>query len=36
MLRGDEMDIDFVELDTFVPTRIFVRLSYKTKTTKTP
>ena len=36
MLRGDEMDIDMLEFDTFVPVRIFGRLSYKTKTTKTP
>lgn len=36
MLRGDELDIDFTELDTFVPGRVFVpMLRLKTKTTKT-
>ena len=35
-MRGDELDIDFVGLETFVPSRVFVRLEFKTKTTKTP
>ena len=29
------MDIAIIELDTFVPSRIFARLEFKTKTTKT-
>ena len=35
MLRGDEMDIEYVELETFHPARVLVRLALKTKTTKT-
>jgi hypothetical protein len=35
MLRGDEKDIDERELETFHPARIVVRLTLKTKTTKT-
>jgi hypothetical protein len=35
MLRGDEMDIDDTELETFHPARVLVRLTLKTKTTKT-
>ena len=35
MLRGDEMDIDCTALDTFHPARVLVRLTLKTKTTKT-
>ncbi len=35
-MRGDEMDIDVVELDMFMPIRILGRLALKTKTTKTP
>ena len=35
MLRGDRMDIDCTALDTFPPARVFVRLTLKTKTTKT-
>jgi hypothetical protein len=29
------MDIEIITLDTFVPGRIFVRLEFKAKTTKT-
>jgi hypothetical protein len=35
-VRGDEMDIDYVELETFVPASVVVPLELKTKTTKTP
>jgi hypothetical protein len=34
-MREDAMDIDMLELDTFVPRQLFGRLEYKTKTTKT-
>ena len=35
-MREDEMDIEMVGLDTFLPGRVFVPLRPKTKTTKTP
>jgi hypothetical protein len=35
MLRGDEMDIDDTELESFHPARVLVRLTLNTKTTKT-
>jgi hypothetical protein len=35
-MREDEMDIEMVELDTFLPHRVLVPLRLKTKTTKTP
>ncbi len=35
MLREDEFDIDFVELDPLGPVRILVPTKLKTKTTKT-
>ena len=35
MLRGDEMDIEYTELEIFHPARVLVRLTLKTKTTKT-
>ena len=35
MLRGDEFDIDYTELEDFHPACVFVRLGLKTKTTKT-
>ena len=35
MLRGDMMDIEMTELETFVPGRILVLLKLKSKTTKT-
>jgi hypothetical protein len=36
MLREDAFDIEMIELETFVPGRIFVPIKLKTKTTKTP
>ena len=36
MLREDMMDIELIELETFVPGRIVVPFKLKTKTTKTP
>jgi hypothetical protein len=35
MLRGHEMDVDYTELESFHPARVLVRLTLKTKTTKT-
>jgi hypothetical protein len=35
MLRGDEFDIDYTELEDFRPARVLVRLGLKSKTTKT-
>ena len=34
-MREDMMDIEMIELETFVPGRIFVPFSLKAKTTKT-
>jgi hypothetical protein len=34
-MRDDLMDIDFHDLDTFVPGRVFVPLTLRAKTTKT-
>ena len=34
-MREDMMDIEMIELETFVPGRILVPLSLKAKTTKT-
>jgi hypothetical protein len=36
VLRGDEFDIDYIELDPLGPVRIVVPTKLKTKTTKTP
>jgi len=36
MLREDEFDIDYPELETFHPARVLVPFRLKTKTTKTP
>lgn len=35
MLRGDEMDIDFDGLETFLPAPIGLPVKLKTKTSKT-
>ncbi len=35
MLSEDVMDIEMIELETFVPGRIFVPFKLKAKTTKT-
>ena len=34
-MREDMMDIEMIELETFVPGRIFMPFSLKTKTTET-
>jgi hypothetical protein len=34
--HGADFDIDYTELDTFVPGRVVVQVRFKAKTTKTP
>jgi hypothetical protein len=33
---GDDFDVGYTELDTFVPGRVAVQVRFKAKTTKTP